>query len=96
MVRFRVDLSKIVRVGKNEAHWHVPCRLKDLTNPEVALTDLDILEPAEGSVEAVLWWCIQQGASIGVITTKVFWGLKLRLCLHDTNASFQMLPLLIV
>ena len=44
VVRFRADLGNIVREEFNEAHWHVPRRLKDLASPEMVLTDLDILE----------------------------------------------------
>lgn len=44
VARFRADLGKTVRVGCNEAHWHVARRLRDLANPEMILTDFDILE----------------------------------------------------
>lgn len=44
VVRFRADLGRSVRVKSKEAHWHVARRLKDLANPEVTSTDLDILE----------------------------------------------------
>lgn len=48
VVRFRVDLGKIVRLESKEAHWHTLRRLKDLTNSELALTELDIFRPVDG------------------------------------------------